>query len=243
MLDRRRLGRGFDAGRLSAHDPRLPACLSHPVSGALHLGGDALVLAPDAAEQLEIVDEFGKARGAEHEGERVRAVVHVELADAQLEALERDPVLAAQPVQPGGLGHDPPVEHSEARLRTGQRALEDAEARLLGAHAGLQLTNATRDGAELLRQDAGAPFRVGSLSSQLAELGVDARLVGARIAGGGAGEQEAEDEQEACDGSFEAGATTHQPDFAPGVRAPASISSSLRSASAASRRTTPITAR
>ena len=179
----------------------------------------------------------------EDERERVRTVVHVELPHAELEPFERDAVLAAEP-QCSRVVWATILRSSvsEPRLRARQCVLEDAETSLLGAHARLQLADATRDRAELLGQDAGAAIRVGGLPAQAAEVAVDACLLRPRIAGSGAGEQEAENEKETCDGSFEAGATTHQPDFAPSARAP-SIPSSLRSASAASRRTTPITAR
>ena len=141
------------------------------------------------------------------------------------------------------LNRDPSVERPQPGLRAGQRAFEDVETRLLSAHPGLELADTARDRTELLGQDAGTLLRVGGLAPQAAELPVDACLLRPRVAGGGAGEEEAENEQETRDGSLETGATTHQSVFAPRADAPAPIASSLRSASAASRRRTPITAR
>ena len=202
---------------------------------------------PILSEQVEVVEEVGEARRPEHERERVRAVGHVELAHPPLEPRQRDPILAAEPLESLRLVGDRPVERSEPRARRAELALEHPETRLLRVDTGLELAHPPRDGAQLLREDAGAPLGVGRLSAQRLDPTVDAGLLRARVAGGGAGREEHAESHQARGGCLEARSTTHHALFAVSFRVPstgpARSLSSARSASAASRRTTPTTAR
>jgi len=112
---------------------------------------------------------------------------------------------------------------------------------------GQALHHPPRHGAQLLREDAGAPIRLGGVSTKRLDSTVDAGLVRARVAGGGAGREEHAESHQARGGCLEARSTTHHAVFAVSFRVPpadpARSLSSARRASAASRRTTPTTER
>ena len=133
------------------------------------------------------------------------------------------------------------------RARALELTLEHRETSLLRVDACPQLAHAPRDGAQLLGEDARLTLRVRRLAAETPELAVDPRLVGAGIARSRPGREEETESQEGCNGSFQAGSTTHQALFALPARVPSvratSNRSSARSASAASRRSTPTTAR
>ena len=247
LLGSRGIDRRLDARRLRPCEAGAPASVRHSVTRRLDLRGDALVLTADPPEQLEVVEDVGEARRADHEREHVRPVGHVQLAHPPLEARESDAVLAAEALQAGRLVGDGAVERREAGPGAGELALEHREASLLRVDPCLQLAHAPRHGAQLLGDDAGLTLRVRHVAAETAELAVDARLLGAGIAGRGAGREEETESQESCDGRFRAGSTTHQALFALSARVPSAratfIRSSARSASAASRRSTPTTAR
>ena len=199
---------------------------------------------PDPAEQVEVVDEVGKRRRAEHEREDVGPVGHVQVAHPALETPEGDVVLPAQPRQPCRLRGDRPLERRETRARARERAFEHRQTGLLGVDPRLEVADLLGDGAELAGQHAGLVLLRCCLPTQPAEPGVDASLVRAGIADSGAGGEEG-CEGHGC-GSNEARATTHQSIFAPASEVPARRGpsrSSVRSASAASRRRLPTTAR
>ena len=115
LLAGRRLGGRLDAHGLRAGNRRSPSRIGEAVPRMLHPGGDLLVLPPDATQQVEVVDEVGERRGAEHERERVGPVGHVQVAHAAFETPQGDVVLAAQPRQPCGLRGDRPFERGETR--------------------------------------------------------------------------------------------------------------------------------
>ena len=128
---------------------------------------------------------------------------------------------------------------------SGQLSLEHRETRLLRVDTRLQLAHVTRDGAQLLGEDAGTPPGILRLAAQAAELAVDAGLFGTRVARRGARREEEAKRREAGDSCLEAG-STHQVLFALPAEVPApppASRSSARSASAASRRSTPTTPR
>ena len=247
LLGRRRGDGRLDASRLHAGRTRPAAGVRHAVARRLDARRDPLVLAADPVEQVEVVEEVGEARRPEHEGERVRAVGHVELAHAPLEPRQRDPIFAAEPPESLRLVGDRPVERSEPRAGRAELTFEHAETCLLRLDTGLELPHPPRDGAQLLREDAGAPVGIGRLSAKRLDLTVDAGLLRPRVAGGGAGREEHAESHQARGGCLEARSTTHHAVFAVSFRVPpadpARSLSSARRASAASRRTTPTTAR
>ena len=201
------------------------AVTSHP-----DLRRDALVLPADPGEELEVVEDVGERRRPDDERENVGAVRHVEVAQALLEPRERDAVLAAKPLEAGCLGRDRPVEAREPHARLRELSFEHGEPRLLGVDPGLELTHAPGDGAELLGEHA--RLLVGSRCSiaKSADLAVDARLLGARIARRAPRGAERRGEHRGDDRGHEAGATTHHPLFASTPAVPASSRSSVRSA-------------
>ena len=247
LLDRSRGHRGLDARRLRTSRAGAAAGVRHTVARRLDARGDPLVLTPDPAQQVEVVEEVGEARRAEHERERVGPVGHVQLANALLQPGQRDPVLPAEPLEAGGLVGDRPVERSEPRARRVELSFEHAQARLLGVDSRLELTHTPGDCAQLLGEDTRLALRVGGLATQRRDLVVDARLLRARVTRRGAcGEKKAQCEKARAE-RLEAGSTTHQALFAAPRPVPspalARSRSSARSASAASRRRTPTTAR
>ena len=200
LLGRRRVRRGLEPRGLAPREARLPPRLADAVARALHLRCDPLVLPADAAEELEVVDQVGKARRPQHERDEVGAVAHVELADAELESPQRSAVLPPEAREPRGLRRDAPVERAEARAGAGEGALQHVEPRLLGAHARLEPAHAAGDRAQLLGEDARAALGVRRAVAQLAELTVDLRLLAPRVAGRRARKQQARDQDGGCGG-------------------------------------------
>src|SRR6185503_10855788 len=158
-----------------------------------------------------------------------------------------DPIFAAEPPESLRLVGDRPVERSESRARRAELTFEHAETCLLRLDAGLELAHPLRHDAQLLGEDAGTPIGIGCLSAKRLDSTVDAGLLRARVAGGGAGREEHAESHQARGGCLEARSTTHHAVFAVSFRVPpedpARSLSSARRASAASRRTTPTTAR
>ena len=113
-----------------------------------------------------------------------------------------------------GLICDRAVEGGELLPGSGELSLEHRETRLLRVDTCLQLAHPTRDGAQLLGEDAGPPPGILRLAAQSAELAVDAGLLRARVARRGARREEEAKGREAGDSCLEAGSTTHQALFA-----------------------------
>jgi hypothetical protein len=121
--------------------------------------------------------------------------------------------------------------------------LEHAEPRLLRRDARLQLANTSGYRAQLVREHAGAVVGLLGHVPQLPEPAVHPRLLVAGIARCRHSGDEQTDGHQAGDGCLEGGATTHQPLFAPTIGVPSCSRSIARSASPASRRSAPTTAR
>ena len=146
-------------------------------------------------------------------------------------------------LEAGCLGRDRPVEAREPGTRLRKPSFEHREPRLLRIDAGLELPHAPRDGAELLGEHARLLVGRRRSIAKRADLAVDARLLGSRIARRAPRGAERRGEHRGDGRGHEAGATTHHPLFAPMPAVPASSRSSVRSAWAASRRSGPTTLR
>ena len=239
-----------DATVVSTCAPRAaggPPRVRDAVAGGSDLRGDALVLPPDPSEKIEVVEEVGEAGRSEDERERVGAVGHVELADPRLEADESDAVLAAKPAQANGLVGDRAIERPEPGARRDELTLEDVEPRPLRVDPGLEFADASRDRAQLLREDARLTPGVRGLPPKGRDPRVDARFLRTGIARRRCSGEEEREREKARGDCLEARSTTHHPLFAVPLPVPSRAAprrrSRARSASAASRRMTPTTAR
>ena len=129
----RRRGRGFDARLLFPRAIRVRRRASRTPSRApFTRAAIRLSWRPMRPSSSRLSSRSVKHAVPSTNDEHVGAVCHVELADAELEPLERDAVLPAQ-ARRAGRSACAIVRSSdaEARLGTGERALEDVEARLL----------------------------------------------------------------------------------------------------------------
>ncbi len=91
---------------------RLRAQPRQPLLRALDLHRDPLVLATDAVQQLDVVEQVGEGGRAESEREDVGRVGLVDLPHAALEPLDGDSVLAREGGKPLGLVVE---QHVQAR--------------------------------------------------------------------------------------------------------------------------------
>ena len=103
-----------------------------PVLRRLHASSDPLVLATDPAEQLEVVEGCPCSTSpARRRAKSGLSVMYSSRTRSLLSRLERDPALAAQPVETLGLVCDRAVEGGELLPGSGQLSLEHRETRLL----------------------------------------------------------------------------------------------------------------
>lgn len=160
--------------------------------GPIHLAGDALILASDAVEKVDVVDEVVEARGGHEEREHVGRLVHVRGSHARFEDGDCTRVFRLQAVEARRPCCEQLGEAVEPRSSRRELGVERVGARLSRLDGRLRVLQLRGDLRQLGGQHALLILRRVDTCLQRGDARIDGRLLPDVVGCGWGGDDEGE---------------------------------------------------